>query len=416
MFQEILTHLNQNKLRTALTGLSVSVGIFLLIFLLGAGNGLIHAFEANSNNFASDVVEVYPGYTSEPFDGLAKDRRVKLDERDISLTQTALPTHITDATANLSLKNTMRIISGEHQVNSWFEGVYPLAAEMNHITMTAGRFINDLDMEQQRKVIVITNKVAEDFFGSPQAAVDKTVRVDSLSYRIIGVRSNKGEWGEARSYIPFTTMRTAYNTGITIDQLNLRTSGVSTDEATAQFSRDVRRSISRRHRFSPTDESALWINNTAQGAKEQDTTMGILRKALWVIGLLTLLSGVVSISNIMLITVKERTHEFGIRKALGARPWSILRSVMVESIIITILSGYVGLVAGIAATEWMDYKSGDQVMEIMDQKFYTFLNPTIDLRIAVSALTILIIAGLIAGFFPARKAVKVKPIEALNAK
>ena len=124
----------------------------------------------------------------------------------------------------------------------------------------------------------------------------------------------------------------------------------------------------------------------------------------------------VSISNIMLITVKERTHEFGIRKALGARPWSILRSVMLESVIITILSGYIGLVAGIAATEWMDRKSGEQVMEIMDQKFYTFLDPTIDLRIAISALTVLIIAGLVAGFFPARKAVRVKPIEALNAK
>lgn len=416
MFQEILTHLNQNKLRTALTGLSVSVGIFLLIFLLGAGNGLIHAFQANGSNFATDVVEVFPGYTSKPYDGLAKDRSVKLDDRDVRLTRTALPGNIIEATAKISLKQTMRIISGEHQVSSWFEGVYPLAVEMGHVKMLAGRFINDLDMKQCRKVVVITNKVAEDFFGSSEAAIDKMVRVDSLSYRIIGVRSNKGDWGQARSYIPFTTLRTAYNTGINIDELNLRTTGVATDSAAAQFSRDIRRSISRRHRFSPTDENALWINNTAQGAKEQDTTIGILRNALWIIGLLTLLSGVVSISNIMLITVKERTHEFGIRKALGARPWSILRSVMLESVIITILSGYIGLVAGIAATEWMDRKSGEQVMEIMDQKFYTFLDPTIDLRIAISALTVLIIAGLVAGFFPARKAVRVKPIEALNAK
>ena len=195
MFQEILTHLNQNKLRTALTGLSVSVGIFLLIFLLGAGNGLIHAFQANGSNFATDVVEVFPGYTSKPYDGLAKDRSVKLDDRDVRLTRSALPGNITEATAKISLKQTMRIISGEHQVNSWFEGVYPLAVEMGHVKMLAGRFINDLDMKQCRKVVVITNKVAEDFFGSSEAAIGKMVRVDSLSYRIIGVRSNKGDWG-----------------------------------------------------------------------------------------------------------------------------------------------------------------------------------------------------------------------------
>ncbi len=416
MLQEILSHLSQNKLRTALTGLSVSVGIFLLIFLLGAGNGIIHAFQANSSNFSTDVVEVYPGYTSEAYDGLAKNRAVKLEERDVTLTQAALSENITDASASLSLNHTMRIISGKHQANSWFDGVYPVAAEMNHVVMLAGRFINDLDMTQQRKVVVINSKIAEEFFGTAAAAVGQTVRIDSLSYLIIGVRSNKGDFGQARCYIPFTTMRTAYGLGTTVNQLNLRTVGVSADSAAAQFARDVRRSISHRHRFSPTDENALWIHNTAQGAKEQDTAMSILRNALWVIGLLTLLSGVASISNIMLITVKERTHEFGIRKALGARPWSILRSVMAESVIITLLSGYVGLVAGIAATEWMARMGGEKVMEIADQKFYTFLDPTIDLNVAFSALTVLIIAGLIAGFFPARKAVKVKPIEALNAK
>lgn len=415
MFQEILTHLSQNKLRTALTGLSVSMGIFLLIFLLGAGNGLIHAFQSNMGNFATDMVTVYPGYTSKPYDGLAEERDVQLYENDAQQTQEALPRNITASSAQIDIGQVTVSHEGEY-AQPQLSGVYPLYASMNRVKLLAGRFINDTDRQERRKVVVITQRIATSLYGGVKEAVGQAIKVNDLSFQVIGVRSNQGDFGNDFLLAPFSTLQTAFARDLTVNQLHFKITGANTDSTAAQFERDVRRSISRRHRFDPTDERAIWVSNHAQGAKEQNTAMGVLHNALWVIGVLTLLSGVVSISNIMLITVKERTHEFGIRKALGARPWSILRSVLAESVIITILSGYVGLVAGIAATEWMAKTSGEQVMEIADQKFYTFLDPTIDLRIAITALIVLIVAGLIAGYFPARRAVKVKPIEALNAK
>lgn len=417
MFQEILTHLSQNKLRTALTGLSVSMGIFLLIFLLGAGNGLIHAFQQNSSGFANDIVQLWPGYTSKAYDGLPEGRSVRFNKRDITQTAIAFPHNITAGAATFYGKESTFRYAGQ-RTRSDLLGVYPVAQDMEKINIIAGRFINDIDMKEQRKSIVIADKTALELFPSVHAAIGKDISVDALNFRVVGVRSNRASFGNTpQSYIPFTTMSTTYAMSTeNLGKISFRVKNIATDSLSQKFERDVRRSIARRHRFDPTDENAIWLNNAAQGAKESNTTMIILNRALWVIGLLTLLSGVVSISNIMLITVKERTHEFGIRKALGARPWSILRSVLLESIIVTLLSGYFGLVVGIAATEWMGYVSGKQIVDLGDMKFYTFLDPTVDLGTAIAALVVLIIAGLIAGFFPARKAVKVKPIEALNAK
>lgn len=415
MFQEIFAHLAQNKLRTALTGLSVSVGIFLLIFLLGAGNGLIHATEANSGNFASDVVSVIGGYTSEAYDGLNKDRKIDLDDGDLRQTENVAK-HRVDETSASIVKSGQKMISGDHLADASLHGVYPAARQMERINLLAGRFINDNDLRQRRKVAVISAQRAEEFFGGPERALEQVVNVDSLAFRIVGVRSRGGDFSPEKMQVPFTTLRLAFNMGASVGTIYLRSEQAGDEKVMNGLEHDIRHTVGRRRRFNPGDPTALWIYNRAEGAKEQATALGILRTALWIIGLLTLLSGVVSISNIMLITVKERTHEFGIRKALGARPWSILRSVLAESVIITLLSGYVGLVAGIAATEWMNRVSGQRVMTIMDQKFYTFLDPTTDLATAAGALAVLVFAGLTAGFFPARKAVLIKPIVALNSK
>lgn len=415
MFQEIFTHLFQNKLRTALTGLSVSVGIFLLIFLLGAGNGLIHAFENNMSMFAVDAVRIYPGQTSKPFDGLKEWRFINFDQNDIASTQRALPQHISEVTP-ITETGQHELANDAHSLSASLEGVYPHYVNMEKILLLAGRFINRADVRESRKTMVITQTVAEELFGEADKAVGQLVRVDSLVFRVVGVRSTRGDFGETTSYIPFTTAQTVYQKAPYVNRLLLRTVGLDTKESTERFDATMRRSFAARHRFAPDDPTAVWINKASSGSEEQGKAMSLLRIGLWTIGLLTLLSGVVSISNIMLITVKERTHEFGIRKALGARPWSILRSVLAESVIITAFFGYIGLVAGVVATEWMNRRSGEMVMEIADMKFYTFLDPTVDLHIALGALGVLIVSGLVAGFFPARKAVRVKPIEALNTK
>ena len=415
MLQEIFAHLAQNKLRTALTGLSVSMGIFLLVFLLGAGNGLIHAFEYNSGRFADDVVSIVPGYASEAYKGFSKWQDVKMDDRDFENTRSATQTQISEAAPTISLSGLV-MVSGKHRLEGSFDGVLPVAAEMERITLNAGRFIDENDLRERRKVMVVSMRMAEDFFGSATSAVGQVVNVDSMAFRIIGVRAKANDMEQTKAQVPFSTLRTAFNKGVSVGSIELRTDAGKNAETMQQLDQNIRQTIGHRHGFNPEDQTTLWIDNKAEGAKERNTATRILRTGLWVVGILTLLSGVVSISNIMLITVKERTREFGIRKALGARPWSILRSVLAESVVITLLSGYVGLVAGIAATEWMNHVSGERVLVIMDSKFYFFLNPTIDLSIAFGALTLLIIAGLIAGFFPARKAVLIKPIVALNSK
>ena len=308
------------------------------------------------------------------------------------------------------------MVSGKHRLEGSFDGVLPVAAKMERIVLNAGRFINENDLLERRKVMVVSTRMAEDFFGSATSAVGQVVNVDSMAFRIVGVRAKANDMEQTKAQVPFSTLRTAFNKGVSVGAIELRTDAGKNAETMQQLDHNIRQTIGHRHGFNPQDQTTLWIDNRAEGAKERNTATRILRTGLWVVGILTLLSGVVSISNIMLITVKERTREFGIRKALGARPWSILRSVLAESVIITLLSGYVGLVAGIAATEWMNYVSGERVLVIMDSKFYFFLNPTIDLGIAFGALTVLIIAGLIAGFFPARKAVLIKPIVALNSK
>ena len=415
MLQEIFAHLAQNKLRTALTGLSVSMGIFLLVFLLGAGNGLIHAFEYNSGRFADDVVSIVPGYASEAYEGFSKGRDVKIDDRDFENTRSATQTQISEAAPTISLSGLV-MVSGKHRLEGSFDGVLPVAAEMQRIVLNAGRFINENDLRERRKVMVVSTRMAEDFFGSATSAVGQVVNVDSMAFRIVGVRAKANDMEQTKAQVPFSTLRTAFNEGVSVGSIELRTDAGKNAETMQQLDHNIRQTIGHRHGFNPQDQTTLWIDNRAEGAKERNTATRILRTGLWVVGILTLLSGVVSISNIMLITVKERTREFGIRKALGARPWSILRGVLAESVIITLLSGYVGLVAGIAATEWMNHVSGERVLVVMDAKFYLFLNPTIDLNIAFGALSVLIIAGLIAGFFPARKAVLIKPIVALNSK
>ena len=415
MWHDIFIRLQQNKLRTALTGLSVSVGIFLLIVLLGAGNGLIHAFNHNNQMFSTDAISIYPGRTSKPFKGWKEDRNIKFDNIDVDNTAIVAKSKV-KSTAGKLTSSEKTASAHQHYFKTTLYGQSPEAYNIERLSLAKGRYINELDLKEQRKVVVIPDYSAEETFGSIEAAIGDYLNIDSVSYQVVGVLESNGNKGQSRCHIPFTTFRTIFHSGFDVPEIVVQTYKPEEDESFEALRAVWCKSLGARHDFAEDDESAVWISSVAQGAKEQNLALTMLERALWVVGLLTLMSGVVSISNIMLITVKERTREFGIRKALGARPWSILRSVLAESVVITLLSGYVGLVAGIAATEWMNHVSGERVLVIMDSKFYFFLNPTIDLGIAFGALTLLIIAGLIAGFFPARKAVLIKPIVALNSK
>lgn len=415
MWHDIFIRLQQNKLRTALTGLSVSVGIFLLIVLLGAGNGLIHAFNHNNQMFSTDAISIYPGYTSKPFKGWKEDRNIKFDNIDVDNTAIVAKSKV-KSTAGKLTSSEKTASAHQHYFKTTLYGQSPEAYNIERLSLAKGRYINELDLKEQRKVVVMPDYSAEETFGSIEAAIGDYLNIDSVAYQVVGVLESNGNKGQSRCHIPFTTYRTIFHTGFDIPEIVVQTYKPEVDESFEALRAAWCKSLGARHDFAEDDESAVWISSVAQGAKEQNLALTMLQRALWVIGLLTLMSGVVSISNIMLITVKERTKEFGIRKALGARPWAILRSVLAESVIITLFFGYIGLVAGVAATEWMNVVSGQQVTEFLNFRFYTFLDPTIDMSVAFSALLTLIIAGLLAGFFPARRAVKIKPITALNAK
>lgn len=414
--QELFATLSRSKLRTTLTGISVSVGIFLLIVLLGAGNGIIHAFQNAAGNMTLDVMQVFGGTTSKPYHGLREGRYVALDSRDLRIVSHNFPRRVRKATATLS-QSDVTLRHGDEDISRTLTGVGPEYREMSKQLerIAVGRFINAIDIRLRRKVVVISESDAKELFGSPRKAVGKIVDAQNVAYRVVGVYPDMAMSQNQDVYMPVNTLQTIYDKGTDYSSLSLRTAGIVSQEDVDNFAADYRRFASPVHMYAPDDKNAVWMWNTTTGAEETDQAATILRTAMWIIGLLTLISGVVGISNIMLITVKERTHEFGIRKALGARPFSILKGVIVESVVVTAFFGYVGMVLGVLATEYLNIVGGESKIDIDGTSFTVFSNPTVDFTTCIEALCVMIVAGVIAGLVPARKAVRVKPIEALRA-
>ena len=378
----------RNKLRTALTGFSVAWGIFMLIVLLGAGNGLIHAFEGQSKDMKMNSMKIYPGYTSKVYKGMQEGRSISLDNRDRELSATVFPEHVITTGATISQSN-VTLINGKEFLSISIDGVFPNYPELEAVKLKEGRFINERDMQEQRKILVLHQKTVETLFPH-QRAIGKYINANGVVYQIVGIYEDQNSFSPS-ALAPFTTIQAVYAKGDSIDNITFTT------------------------QFDPTDDGAIWIWNRFSQYLQQQTATQILHIAIWVIGIFTLLSGIVGVSNIMLITVRERTHEFGIRKALGAKPMSILWLIISESVTITTFFGYLGMVAGIAVTEYMNVVAGKQTMDMGVFSMTFFENPTVDLSIAIEATLTLIIAGTLAGLFPALKAVRIRPIEALRA-
>lgn len=415
IWQEIYSTIKRNKLRTFLTGFAVAWGIFMLIVLLGAGNGLIHAFDKSASERAMNSIKIFPGWTTKAYDGLKEGRNIRLDNKDLNATATNFGNNVISAGATVRQSN-VNISFGSEYVNLTLYGVFPSYTEVETVKSADGRFINDIDIRERRKTIVIHKKTAEILFDKTKTnPIGQFVNAGGVAYQVVGLYDDQGDKNSNEAYMPFSTLQTIYNKGDKLNNIIFTTKNLDTEEANKVFETHYRRQLANNHRFDPTDDSAIWIWNRFTQYLQQQTATGILRTAIWVIGLFTLLSGIVGVSNIMLITVKERTREFGIRKALGAKPSSILFLIIVESIAITTLFGYIGMVAGIGATEWMNASFGTQTMDNGMGTATVFLDPTVDISIAIQATLTLIVAGTLAGFFPARKAVSIRPIEALRA-
>ena len=416
---ELLTELwataRRNKLRTALTGFAVAWGIFMIIFLLGAGNGLINAVTQNSAKMLDNSMMVWGGLTSKPYNGLKEGRWIQLDDRDLDATRHEFAANIDEVGATVNRDN-LTFSLGDNYYTTTLSGVYPNEATINKKEMLFGRFINDIDISQDRKVVVISRSLAEQLVSHDVAQlVGRYINVGDFAFRVVGIYKTEENSSDNNAYTAFTTLRKMYGMGDKAGNIVFSFHGLNTEQQNDNFEKQYTARINRNHQADPTDRSSVWIWNRFTQNMQMNKGMTLIRLALWVIGLFTLLSGVVGVSNIMLITVKERTREFGIRKAIGATPASLLRLIIAESVVITLFFGYIGMLCGIAANEYMNATIGHTVVDSGLFKATMFVNPTVGLDVCFGATAVMVVAGTLAGLMPAWRAARIRPIEALRA-
>ncbi len=417
--REIWSTMKKNKLRTFLTGFSIAWGIFMLVVLLGAGNGLRNGIMFNFRDFADNRVEIWPRWTTKPWMGMRANRRLVFKDEDYYLLKNNHP-EVVLVSATISRNDTLTY--NKEYFTGEFNGVFPDHALINFIQFHPGkgRFINEMDMRDKRKVIVISPRMAEILFRDKNP-LGEFIRCGHQMFQVIGVYYDKNMSNSAPAYIPFSTAQLLYNKGRGFYQLSFTVKGISTKEENDEFEQRLRGSLAKRHKFDPTDKQAIGMWNSGNEFRMfNNMTDGIIL-FIWIVGISTLMAGIVGVSNIMLVTVRERTREIGIRKAIGAKPSSIIKMIIFEAILITATFGYFGMVTGIGLMEGVNYvmmMSGvgePQVGGNPGENITLFRNPTVSLTIAISSTVLLIIAGVFAGYFPARKATKISAIDAMRS-
>jgi putative ABC transport system permease protein len=410
-WDEIFSSLKKNKLRTFLTAFGVFWGIFMLIIMLASGNGLENGVTGNFGGTATKSVFLWTRSTSVPYAGLPEGRRFNMQNEDVPDLLREVP-----EIKYLSPRNSLRGYRGGNNVSyenkaGTFSvmGDYPQIAEINPMEIVKGRFLNKLDIEEKRKVAVIGTNVRDVLFGDLDP-INKNIKINGVYFKVVGVWKTKkgGSQGERDSqtlYLPFSTFQKAFNYGNVIGWLAM----VADDNSSATLVEEkVKAVLKRRHKVAPEDDRAFGSFNAQETYEQFQGLFQAISLLIWVVGTGTLIAGIIGVSNIMLIVVRERTKEIGVRRAIGATPKMIIGQIILEAVVLTSLAGYFGLLLGVIVTELISEQLGPQTDNSM------FTNPTIDLQIAVTALVILVIAGAMAGLIPARKAVKIKPIEALR--
>ena len=415
LIKEIWSTSKRNKLRTSLTGFAVAWGIFMLIFLLGAGNGLINAQLQQSTRFLANSMRVFPGETSKAYKGLKEGRSITLNDRDILISNQTYGQYVDDVGGRLEQYN-VNINYGDNYVASQsLVGVAPTHPKIDKTELIAGRFINEIDMKEQRKNVVLSRSQAKELCKDYRSLVGKNVKISNLNFQVVGIYKDDESRNNTEAFIAYSTIKTIYAKGDDAGSLEFTIKNLKTKEDNEQFEKNYRASINNNHQAAPDDERTIWLWNRYMDNIQMNQGIAIMQTALWIVGLFTLLSGIVGVSNIMLITVKERTREFGVRKAIGAKPWSILKLIITESIIITSFFGYIGMVCGVAANEIMDATIGHTTIDTGLFKAAMFVNPTVGIGTCIGATITIVIAGTIAGLIPAIKAARIRPIEALRA-
>lgn len=401
--QEIFHNLGKNKLRTILTGFAVSWGIFMLIILLGSGYGLENGVHKAFSEDAINSVWIKGGQTSMPYRGLKQGRRIRLKNDDYKDLKQSINGREYISARNFMGRNTTvryRSLAGKFPV----AGIHPEYAALEMLKAGAGRLLNAPDQAGRRKVAILGPKAKQELFSSG-SAVGQYVQIKNIPFQVVGVFTDEGDkWGLDRVYIPISTMQHLFSRKDRVHSvaMTIDTSAVQSPQAVEH---DIRQRLAQRHHFNVEDRRAVFTHNTLISYQKYMRLFANIRLFIWIIGIGSIVAGIVGVSNIMLITVKERTREIGIRKAIGASPGSIIDLILTEAVIITFFFGYLGLVAGIAALE---------IMAHMIQSVDYFKNPEVNLATAFGALFLLVLSGTLAGLFPARRAAGIRPVEALH--
>lgn len=399
---EIFETIGKNKLRTFLSGFTVSLGIFIFIILFGLGNGLKNTFQEFFLDDASNAIFLYPGKTSKPYKGFKANRRIEFrndDLRDIKENFSFYLEHLTPRITRNALTRY------KNQSNNYStRGVAPGHQFVEKTILMKGRYINQSDISRKTKVAVIGRMVAKDLFKSEEA-IGKFINLGSSAFKVVGIFQDEGGDNEERNiYIPFTTRQLIEKSNDKVDQIILTYRKELGYLGAMGLENGLKKYFKEKKSVSPEDPNGFYIRNIADDLRETQQFAVVLQLIVSFVGLGTLIAGIIGISNIMVFVVKERTKELGIRKALGATPNSVIKMVLQESVFITIISGYLGLIFGVLVLENIGVK--------LDK--YFIKNPFIEISTALIATVVLIIFGAIAGYIPAKRASSIKPIIALR--
>ncbi|WP_459211353.1 ABC transporter permease [Aquimarina rhabdastrellae] len=407
-WQEIFETIRKNKLRTLLTGISVASGIFILVILLGVGQGMQNGISKEFEQDASNRISIWSNVTSKSHKGLNPGRYIQMTNEDFDFLKLK---HEDE----LEYKSSVNRIwgglvnykkeSGTYRV----EGVAPDYQFLENAKMVAGRFLNEDDNKGVEKYAVIGNKVYTDLFKSGEEAIGEYIQIRGINFKVIGVFSDPGgEREETRIFLPLFTHQRVFNQADKIRSMAFTLKPEATFEeavaASKQFTADLENYLKAKHIIAPDDESAIGINNSLENAKRFYQLIFMIKSFFWWVGICTIIAGVVGVSNIMLIIVKERTKEIGIRKALGAMPGAIIGMILQEAIFVTAMAGFAGLIGGLLLLEF--------VAPMVQTDFIQ--NPSVNFNVAITTVIILIVAGALAGFIPAWRAARIKPIVALR--
>lgn len=407
-WQEIFGTIRKNWLRSILTMISVFFGIFILVILLGFGQGMQNGVAQEFERDASNKISVWSGVTTVEYKGLNPGRFIELKNEDYEY---LIKKYEDDLEFKSSLFRIWRAVATYKNESGSYraEGVFPDYQFLENATLSKGRFINYKDQDNYEKVIVLGNKVYSDLFINEEDPIGKLIQISGINFKVIGVYTDPGgEREESRIFLPLSTAQRVFNGGNTVRNLGFtlkrQKTFLKTLQKSIQFSAEIESFLKERHIVAPEDTSAVNVFNTLEEAKRYYDLMAMIKLFFWIVGICTIIAGVVGVSNIMLIIVKERTKEIGIRKAIGAQPWSIIGMILHESIFITTVAGFLGLIVSMG------------LLEIVGPNIEVdyIVNPSVDFNVALTTVFVLIIAGALAGFFPAWRAARIKPIEALR--